>query len=230
MTFQRVNVLVLALSALLSLVLPSGDVPKPGLCYASDQITIHTATSGQVINDWIFGSCPTWPPRKISADKVKILRRVICVLETTKGVIRIRLFPDEAPIHSANFVKLIQDGFYDGLLFHRVIDDFMSQGGDPMGDGSGGPGYDLPAEINLTHAAGRVAAARLGDSVNPRRYSSGSQFYMCRSTEGCARLDGQYTVFGEIVEGRDVNLALRVTEVGVEPDRIIRAWVEYVVY
>ena len=159
------------------------------------------------------------------------------VFETTKGTIKIRVFPDAAPINSANFVKLARDGFYDGLTFHRVIKGFMSQGGDPTGTGQGGPtpDYTLPAEIGLPHKDGSVAAARTGDQMNPQRRSSGSQFYMCHSQQGCAMLDGQYTVFGQIVEGQDVNLALTVTYTsgpqsalipGVKPDKIVKAWVE----
>ncbi len=176
--------------------------------------------------DNLFGHYETWPPENITDEEIEILRQVVCVLETTKGTIRIRLFPDAAPIHSANFVKLIQEGFYDGLTFHRIIEGFMSQGGDPEGTGSGGPGYTLPAEIGLPHEAGRVSAARLGDEMNPERRSSGSQFYLCHTTEGVAHLDGDYSVFGQIIEGQDVNLALNVSGPGVEPDKIDRAYVE----
>ncbi len=177
----------------------------------------------------MFGGYESWPPDSINEEDIAILRDVVCVLETTKGIIKIRLFPDQAPLHSANFVKLIQDGYYDGLLFHRVIDQFMSQGGDPTGTGSGGPGYQVPAEIGLPHLAGRLAAARQGDRGNPQRRSSGSQFYLCRTTERTSGLDGDYTVYGEIIDGQDVNLALNLTEgpgAASEPDSIIRAWVE----
>ena len=151
------------------------------------------------------------------------------VLETTKGTIKLRLFPDRAPIHSANFVKLVQDGFYDGLIFHRIIPGFMSQGGDPEGTGSGGPGYQIPAEMGVPHEAGALAAARLGDQVNPERKSSGSQFYLCHDDTGCKHLDGNYSVYGKIVEGLEVNTSLTVTYdqsgpiEGIEPDKIIKA-------
>lgn len=109
-------------------------------------------------------------------------------LETNMGDIVIALY-DETPRHRDNFVKLVKEGFYDSLLFHRVIEDFMIQGGDPDSRhalpgaplGEGGPGYDLPAEIcfpQLFHKRGAVAAAREGDDVNPERKSSGSQFYI----------------------------------------------------
>ncbi len=180
----------------------------------------------------MFDHYQTWPPERITQSEIEQLRGVRVVFETTKGTIKIRLFPDEAPLHSANCVKLVQDGFYDGLTFHRVIRNFMSQGGDPEGTGSGGPGYTLPAEIGLPHVAGSMAAARQGDQVNPERRSSGSQFYLCHSDQSCAGLNGAYTVYGQIVEGQDVNLALNVTWTqmgpieGAEPDRIIRAYIE----
>ena len=174
----------------------------------------------------LFSSHETWPPEAITAQEVEVLRAATVVMETTKGTIRIKVFPDAAPIHSANFVKLANEGFYNGITFHRIIKGFMSQGGDPEGTGSGGPGYDLPAEIKLPHETGCVAAARLGDQVNPSRKSSGSQFYMCHSRGGVAHLDGQYTVFGKIIEGQDVNQNLTATGEGIEPDSIVKAWVE----
>lgn len=109
-------------------------------------------------------------------------------LETTRGNITIALY-DETPVHRDNFVRLAREGYYDSLLFHRVIEDFMIQGGDPDSRhalpgahlGEGGPGYDLPAEIRLPqcyHRRGAVAAAREADNLNPERRSSGSQFYI----------------------------------------------------
>ena len=108
-------------------------------------------------------------------------------IETTLGDITVRLY-DETPIHRDNFIKLVKEGYYDGTLFHRVIKDFMIQGGDPDSKGApagkmlgvGGPDYTLEAEIkdNLYHKRGALAAARQGDEVNPERRSSGSQFYI----------------------------------------------------
>jgi len=121
---------------------------------------------------------------------------------------------NETPQHRDNFVKLAKSGYYDGLLFHRVILGFMIQGGDPVSKnakpgqplGSGGPGYTIPAEFNpaLTHKRGALAAARTGDAVNPQKASSGSQFYIVQPEKGAHFLDGQYTVYGEITEGLDV--------------------------
>lgn len=134
-------------------------------------------------------------------------------MQTTMGTMKIKLY-NATPRHRDNFLKLSGEGFYDGLLFHRVISGFMIQGGDPLSKnapdsvrlGTGGPGYTVPAEIDtaIHHCKGAVAAARLGDMANPRRASSGSQFYIVQSETGCRHLDGQYTVFGQVVEGMDV--------------------------
>jgi peptidyl-prolyl cis-trans isomerase B (cyclophilin B) len=125
-------------------------------------------------------------------------------LETDRGNIVVELYPSVAPKTVANFEKLSKDGFYNKLTFHRVEPNFVVQGGDPSGNGTGGPGYDLPAEISPTekHLRGTVAMARKGDQVNPERKSSGSQFYIC--LQPAPFLDGQYTVFGGVVEGMNV--------------------------
>jgi cyclophilin family peptidyl-prolyl cis-trans isomerase len=124
--------------------------------------------------------------------------------ETVAGKIKFELYSKEAPKTVANFVKLAENGFYNGLTFHRVIPNFMIQGGDPNGDGTGGPGYTIPAEIspNLKHVRGAVATARLPDNINPEKASSGSQFYICHAPT--PHLDGNYTIFGKVVEGMDV--------------------------
>ena len=129
-------------------------------------------------------------------------------IETGLGTLVVEL-SDETPVHRDNFKKLVAEGFYDGTTFHRVIRGFMVQGGDPNSkdddpsdDGQGGPGYTLPAEIvpAMTHEVGALAAARQGDAVNPERRSSGSQFYLV-SGERARHLDGEYTVFGRLIEG-----------------------------
>lgn len=121
---------------------------------------------------------------------------------------------NETPKHRDNFVKLVNSGFYDGLLFHRVILGFMIQGGDPDSKnakpgqalGMGGPGYTVPAEFNslLKHKRGVLAAARTGGPSNPQKASSGSQFYIVEPVAGTHFLDNDYTVFGEVKEGFDV--------------------------
>lgn len=143
----------------------------------------------------------------------KLEEEPIFDIQTNLGMIKVKLY-SKTPKHKANFEKLALSGFYDGILFHRVIDGFMIQGGDPNTKdttlvekyGQGGPGYTIPAEIipDYRHKKGALAAARRGDAANPERESSGSQFYLVQSEETCAQLDGAYTVFGEAVEGLDV--------------------------
>jgi cyclophilin family peptidyl-prolyl cis-trans isomerase len=143
-------------------------------------------------------------------DKPVIVEEEIITLTTSEGVIVIKLDAVAAPKHAENFKKLVKEGFYDGTTFHRVIPGFMIQGGDPLSKdqakrsehGTGGPGYTIPAEIGKKHKRGSLAAARQGDQVNPKRESSGSQFYIC--VVDTTFLDGQYTVFGEVIEGMDV--------------------------
>ena len=124
-------------------------------------------------------------------------------IATDRGDIVVTLFPDDAPTHVAAFLKLVKAGFYDGLAFHRVEPGFVVQGGDPVGDGTGGPGYRLPAEFNTRpHLRGTLAMARASDPD-----SAGSQFYLCLAD---ARfLDGQYTVFGTMTGGFDALDAIR---------------------
>ena len=134
-------------------------------------------------------------------------------LNTNLGTIKVKLY-SKTPKHRENFAKLALTGYFDGMLFHRVINGFMIQGGDPLSKdpenkskfGTGGPGYTVEAEIlpELTHKKGALAAARRGDAANPKRESSGSQFYLVQNVQSCAQLDGAYTVFGETVEGLDV--------------------------
>jgi peptidyl-prolyl cis-trans isomerase B (cyclophilin B) len=126
------------------------------------------------------------------------------IVETERGTFVIELYPKVAPKTVENFEKLVNKGFYNGLTFHRVEAGFVVQGGDPNGDGTGGPGYEIVAEINPNekHLRGTVATARTGDEVNPERKSSGSQFYICLEPQ--PGLDGQYTIFGGVVKGMSV--------------------------
>jgi cyclophilin family peptidyl-prolyl cis-trans isomerase len=128
-------------------------------------------------------------------------------ITTAKGDIVFTFFPEDAPQHSAAFIKLARAGFYDGLTFHRVEPGFVIQGGDPSGNGTGGPGYQLDAEFNANpHVTGTVAMAR---SSNPN--SAGSQFYICLGD--APFLNRNYTVFGHVVEGQTVVDAIRVGDV-----------------
>jgi peptidyl-prolyl cis-trans isomerase B (cyclophilin B) len=125
-------------------------------------------------------------------------------VETDRGPIVIELYPEVAPKTVENFEKLVNQNFYNNLTFHRVVPGFVVQGGDPAGNGTGGPGYDVVGEIKPAekHLRGTVATARTGDEVNPQRRSSGSQFYIC--LEAQPGLDGQYTIFGQVIEGMEV--------------------------
>ncbi|MEE6208061.1 MAG: peptidylprolyl isomerase [Alphaproteobacteria bacterium] len=121
----------------------------------------------------------------------------IIVLQLKDGPVKIQLFPDKAPNHVARIKELVRQGFYDGLKFHRVIDGFMAQTGDPKGNGTGGSGQKLKAEFNdLHHGRGAVSMARAQDPN-----SADSQFFICFADSGF--LDGQYTVWGQVIEGME---------------------------
>ncbi len=119
------------------------------------------------------------------------------IIETDKGNIVLELFEDDAPNTVANFEKLINDGFYNGLKFHRIIPNFMIQGGCPLGNGTGGPGYKIKCEINpRKHQKGTLSMAHAGKDTG------GSQFFITHSPQ--PHLDGVHTVFGQVIEGMDV--------------------------
>lgn len=156
---------------------------------------------------------PTPEEGNMHVSDVKVTGDEIAVITTKRGVIKFKFYPDAAPNHVASFIELARDGFYDGTTFHRVEPGFVAQGGDPNSKtgegplGTGGPGYNLAAEFsNLPHLEGTVAMAR---SQSPD--SAGSQFYICLAP--APFLDGQYTVFGQVIEGMDVVLALQVGDV-----------------
>lgn len=132
---------------------------------------------------------------------------------TNFGTMKIKLY-DKTPKHRENFTKLVSEKYYDGIRFHRVIEGFMIQTGDPYSRdlamanawGTGGPEYTIPAEFvsQYYHKKGALAAARKGDMANPKKASSGSQFYIVHDENNCLHLDGQYTIFGEVVEGLEI--------------------------
>ncbi|MBO5419878.1 MAG: peptidylprolyl isomerase [Bacteroidales bacterium] len=132
---------------------------------------------------------------------------------TTHGTMRVKLY-SKTPKHRDNFVKLVKENYYDGIRFHRVIEGFMIQTGDPFSRdtskidswGTGGPDYTVPAEFvnEYWHKKGALAAARKGDMANPKKASSGSQFYIVHDENACLHLDGQYSIFGEVTEGLEV--------------------------
>ncbi len=125
-------------------------------------------------------------------------------ISTDRGDMILELFPDSAPKHVESMLNLIDKGFYNGLKFHRVVSGFVIQGGDPKGDGTGGPGYNIKAEFNnRPHLKGTLAMARAMDPD-----SAGSQFYIC--LDRIPHLDGQYTVFGQLRSGHDVPEKVRM--------------------
>ena len=129
-------------------------------------------------------------------------------LQTNHGAIDIELFDEDAPKTVENFKKLAQDGFYDGVIFHRVISDFMIQGGDPTGTGSGGPGYQFEDEFNDHKVEkGALAMANAGPNTN------GSQFFIV-TADACPWLDGKHTVFGRVASGMDVVSAIEQVDTG----------------
>lgn len=122
-------------------------------------------------------------------------------METEKGTMTIDLYEKETPITVANFVKLSKSGYYDGLKFHRVIPDFMIQGGDPTGTGAGGPGYSIPCETSAEkqyHDKGVLSMAHRGPNTG------GSQFFICHNRQNTAHLDRRHTAFGIVTAGLDV--------------------------
>jgi peptidyl-prolyl cis-trans isomerase B (cyclophilin B) len=129
-------------------------------------------------------------------------------METSKGTIELELYPQHAPITVNNFVFLAREGYYDGISFHRVISDFVIQGGDPTGTGTGGPGYKFEDEVRdnpLKHETGSLSMANAGPNTN------GSQFFITHSPQ--PHLDGKHTVFGQVTSGQDVVNAIRQGDV-----------------
>ena len=122
-------------------------------------------------------------------------------MRTNRGTMTIEFFDKDAPGTVANFVKLAKSGYYDGISFHRVIPNFMIQGGDPSGTGGGGPGYSIPCELdggNQFHDRGVLSMAHRG------RNTGGSQFFICHNRQNTAHLDRNHTVFGKVVDGLDI--------------------------
>ncbi|MBW1957754.1 MAG: peptidylprolyl isomerase [Deltaproteobacteria bacterium] len=141
-----------------------------------------------------------------SAPKMQIdtNKKYMAKIETNKGVIELELYPNHAPKTVNNFVFLAKKGFYDGLLFHRVISNFMIQGGDPTGTGAGGPGYSFEDEVEdnpLTHETGVISMANAGPNTN------GSQFFITHSPQ--PHLNGKHTVFGKVIGSQNVVDSIR---------------------
>jgi len=136
--------------------------------------------------------------------QIDLKKQYMVKMETDKGTIELELYPEHAPVTVNNFVFLAREGFYDGITFHRVIANFMIQGGDPTGTGRGGPGYRFADELvgnPLKHETGSLSMANAGPNTN------GSQFFITHSPQ--PHLNGRHTVFGKVVKGQDVVNAIR---------------------
>ncbi len=155
------------------------------------------------------GETKSWSePTEAAVDPTK---KYTARIKTSKGDVICELYADKAPLSVTNFKYLADNGYYDGLTFHRVVPNFVVQGGDPTGTGTGGPGYTIPAEIGPKHTKGALAWARTGDEVNPERRSSGSQFYI--TLKATPFLDGAYSVFGQTIDGMEVVEQIRQGDV-----------------
>jgi len=153
--------------------------------------------------------------------KIDLKKIYTVAIQTDKGTIELELYPEHAPKTVNNFVFLARESYYDGVLFHRVISDFVIQGGDPTGTGRGGPGYQFEDEVKgnpLKHETGVISMANAGPNTN------GSQFFITHSPQ--PHLDGRHTVFGRVVKGQDVvdairqgdrMLSVKVGEKGLDP-------------
>lgn len=156
---------------------------------------------------------------KLPEMKIDPAKTYVATIDTSLGTIKAELFPKIAPKTVNSFVFLAKEGFYEGVIFHRVIPGFMIQGGDPTGTGSGGPGYNVPAEFNeMKHERGVLSMARASDPD-----SAGSQFFIMHAKS--PHLDGQYTAFGKVTQGLDVvdkivNLPTDARDRPVEPPTI----------
>ncbi|MFA5399953.1 MAG: peptidylprolyl isomerase [Dehalococcoidia bacterium] len=128
---------------------------------------------------------------------IDVNKKYTALIKTAKGDLALELYPQDAPVTVNSFVTLARKGFYNGLTFHRVIPDFMAQGGDPSGNGTGGPGYKFQDEFSSrTHQAGSLSMANSGPNTN------GSQFFICYTPQ--PHLNGKHTVFGQLTQGMDV--------------------------
>ncbi len=180
--------------------------------YASDAGQSTDAQAGESATETVVAE-----PAESEVTPNKESDKLLAIFETTRGVIKVELYPDKAPLTVANFANLIERGYYDGLIFHRVIEDFMVQGGDPTGTGRGGPGYKFEDEVRtgLKHTGpGILSMANAGANTN------GSQFFITHVATPW--LDGKHTVFGKVVEGQDIVDRIKqgdtMTQVSLEGD------------
>jgi peptidyl-prolyl cis-trans isomerase B (cyclophilin B) len=143
---------------------------------------------------------PSQPPKSYNSPTpmtIDVNKKYTALIKTARGDLTLELYPQDAPVTVNNFVTLARNGFYNGLTFHRIIPGFMAQGGDPIGNGTGGPGYKFQDEFSSrTHQAGSLSMANSGPNTN------GSQFFICYAPQ--PHLNGKHTVFGQLTQGMDV--------------------------
>jgi cyclophilin family peptidyl-prolyl cis-trans isomerase len=181
---------IIVLSMVLSLAAEIVQSSRPQVYAATPTLIVYNTPTVQTAARKTYSAAP--------AMTIDVNKTYTATIVTAKGTIKLQLLPKVAPNTVNAFVFLAREGFYDGLTFHRVLEGFVVQGGDPRGDGTGGPGYSLKAEFSDTkHITGTLAMAR-SDPVD----SAGSQFYITKSPQ--PSLDGKYTVFGQTIEGMDV--------------------------
>jgi peptidyl-prolyl cis-trans isomerase B (cyclophilin B) len=165
-------------------------------------VIIALALLGLILTLFIAGviKMPSQPPKSYKSPipmTIDVNKKYTALIRTAKGDLVLELYPQDAPVTVNNFVTLARKGFYNGLTFHRVIPDFMAQGGDPTGNGTGGPGYTFQDEFSSrTHQAGSLSMANSGPNTN------GSQFFICYTPQ--PHLNGKHTVFGQLTQGMDV--------------------------
>ncbi len=199
-TNQKKGCFLLGGALLLTIVIILAACAAPAPTTAPTALSAQTSSasrSGNLTPQQRTNMYQSAPLMKIDPNK-----KYIATIKTGKGNIVVELDAKSAPQTVNNYVFLARDGFYDNLKFHRVEPGFVIQGGDPLGTGTGGPGYTVPAEIKLKHSKGAIAMARLPDQVNPKRDSSGSQFYI--TLAATPFLDDGYTAFGYVTQGMDI--------------------------
>ena len=205
---------------LISIICLAGAMIMAASCGGSQQKAAQEAAE-QAVLDSLEQVAAAEKAEKVRITMEALPEEPVFDIVTNMGTMKIKLY-SQTPLHRENFSKLALSGYYDGLLFHRVINGFMIQAGDPLSKdpemkdkwGTGGPDYTIPAEFipEYTHKKGALAAARRGDAANPMKESSGSQFYIVQDEAGCAQLNGEYTVFGETLEGLNVIDAIAAVE------------------
>lgn len=209
----RCFMVALAVSVVVAGMVRADDKPNFDTATLPEKLPAEKSINGKSMVEMLDKVKELWPTIVFAKDGKPV--EYTASIETDLGDVTVEFFPQDAPNHVRSFICLVKAGYFDGLIFHRCFQGFMIQGGCPLGNGSGGPGYRLKAEFNgREHDKGVLSAARSDDPD-----SAGSQFYICLSRERTAHLDRQYTVFGKATKGMEV-----VEKIAAKPgDRLGRA-------